>query len=226
MTTGRVEVELRSSLRCLLIALLLAACADRLPQVDTSAAVARPQTRASAPAAAAVPATEAVDAQALDAVRRFRSVRPGSVVAPPVSIAIPAIGVTSDLERLGRDAAGAIEIPSEWQIAGWYAEGVRPGQAGPAVIVGHVDSKRGPAVFYRLRELRHRDEITITRKDGSVATFVVERVERHAKTRFPTDDVYLPTLQPALRLVTCDGTFDSSTGHYRDNLVVFANLVR
>jgi sortase (surface protein transpeptidase) len=92
------------------------------------------------------------------------------------------------------------------------------------VIVGHVDSKRGPAVFYRLRELRRGDRIEITRTDGSVVTFVVDRLEQHAKTRFPTDDVYLPTLEPTLRLVTCDGAFDRFTGHYRDNLVIFADL--
>ena len=176
----------------------------------------------------AVQATEteddSPDATELDDVRRFRSVRPGRVVPLPVSIEIPAIGVTSDLERLGRDAAGAIEIPSGWQVAGWFAEGVRPGQVGPAVIVGHVDSTQGPAVFYRLRELQRDDKIRITREDGSVVTFVVDRLEQHAKTRFPTDDVYLPTLEPTLRLVTCDGTFDPSTGHYRDNLVVFADL--
>ncbi|HSK98152.1 MAG TPA: class F sortase [Euzebyales bacterium] len=142
----------------------------------------------------------------------------------PTGIAIPSLDVTSDLQRLGRDADGAIEIPSRWQVAGWYAEGVRPGQVGPAVILGHVDSRRGPAVFYRLRELRRGDTIDIARRDGSIVTFVVDRLERHAKTRFPTDDVYLPTLEPTLRLVTCDGTFDSSTGHYRDNLVVFATL--
>jgi sortase (surface protein transpeptidase) len=205
-----------------LIALLLAACADQPQLGDTSAAVARPSGQATAPATEAV--DDARDAKALDDVRRFRSVRPDPVVPRPVSIEIPEIDVTSDLERLGRDAAGAIEIPSGWQVAGWYAEGVRPGQVGPAVIVGHVDSTQGPAVFYRLRELQRGDKIKITRENGSVATFVVDRLEQHAKTRFPTDDVYLPTLEPTLRLVTCDGTFDRSTGHYRDNLVVFADL--
>jgi sortase (surface protein transpeptidase) len=165
-----------------------------------------------------------IDAEALAEVRDFRSIRPDPAVPLPTSIEIPSIGVTSGLQRLGRDADGAIEIPNEWQVAGWYAEGVRPGQVGPAVIVGHVDSKQGPAVFYRLREMRRGDKIKITRRDGSVVTFVVDRLEQHAKTRFPTDDVYLPTLEPALRLVTCDGTFDRSTGHYRDNLVVFAHL--
>jgi sortase (surface protein transpeptidase) len=196
-----------------LIALLLAACSGGPQQGDVAAAVERSSTP-----------TTVADAEALADVRRFRSVRPDPMVPLPTSIEIPSIGVSSDLQRLGRDAEGAIEIPSEWEVAGWYAEGVRPGQAGPAVIVGHVDSRQGPAVFYRLREMRRGDEIEVTRKDGSIVTFVVDRLERHAKTRFPTDDVYLPTLEPTLRLVTCDGTFDRSTGHYRDNLVVFANL--
>jgi sortase (surface protein transpeptidase) len=207
-----------------LIALLLAGCADQPRLGDTSAAVARPSVQATATMPASEPAGDASEAKALDAVRRFRSVRPDPAVPLPVSIEIPEIKVSSDLERLGRDAGGAIEIPSGWQVAGWYAEGVRPGQVGPAVIVGHVDSTQGPAVFYRLRELRRGDRIKIAREDGSVTTFVVDRLEQHEKTRFPTDDVYLPTLEPTLRLVTCDGTFDAATGHYRDNLVVFANL--
>jgi len=196
-----------------LIALLLVACSSAPQQGDARAAVERPSTR-----------TTVADAEALAGVRHFRSVRPDPSVPLPTSVVIPSIGVTSDLQRLGRDAEGAIEIPSGWQVAGWYSEGVRPGQVGPAVIVGHVDSAQGPAVFFRLRELRRGDQIAVTREDGSSATFVVDRLEQHAKTRFPTDDVYLPTLEPTLRLVTCGGAFDRSTGHYRDNLVVFANL--
>ena len=128
------------------------------------------------------------------------------------------------LLRLGRNHDGTIEVPGDWERAGWYRRGPRPGQAGPAVILGHVDSTSGPAVFSRLGELDVGDEIRIDRADGSVVTFVVDRVERHAKTRFPTDDVYLPTLQPTLRLVTCGGAFDAVSGHYVDNVVVFAAL--
>ena len=195
-----------------------------MQQNDSLAPAAPPSPSAQVTEPAPGPFDDARSARNLDDVRRFRSARPDPVVPPPMSIEISTISVSSDLQRLGRDAGGAIEIPSDWQVAGWYAEGVRPGQAGPAVIVGHVDSKQGPAVFYRLRDLRRGDTIEVTRKDGSVAVFVVDRLEQHAKTRFPTDDVYLPTLEPTLRLVTCDGMFDRSTGHYRDNLVVFANL--
>jgi len=109
-------------------------------------------------------------------------------------------------------------------VAGWYALGPRPGDPGSAVILGHVDSKRGPAVFYRLRELRPGDQIAITRADGSSVRFAVQRTAQYDKRRFPTDDVYYPTLAPALRLVTCGGQFDFTTGHYRSNIIVFATI--
>ena len=89
---------------------------------------------------------------------------------------------------------------------------------------GHVDSKRGPAVFFRLRELRRGDTVTIRRADGSSVRFAVQRTEQYLKDRFPTDDVYYPTLTPALRLVTCGGEFDATVGRYRSNLIVFATM--
>ena len=108
--------------------------------------------------------------------------------------------------------------------AGWYADGIRPGNVGPAVIAGHVDSTLGPAIFYRLREMRVGDKILITEVGGKVLTFVVSEVRSYAKDRFPTDSVYGPTAVPELRLVTCTGDFDYVHHNYLDNLVVFAVL--
>jgi hypothetical protein len=142
----------------------------------------------------------------------------------PVRVRLPSVGIASGLERLGLDDDGSIQTPQDWQRAGWYRGGPRPGEIGAAVILGHVDSKTGPAVFYRLRRLRPGDEILVGRADGSVAVFTVDRLEQHRKTRFPTDDVYFPTPEPTLRLVTCGGAFDQQTGSYTDNLVVFATL--
>lgn len=142
----------------------------------------------------------------------------------PTRVMIPGIGVASDLEDLGRNPDGTVEVPDRWDVAGWYADGARPGQPGSAVILGHVDSRQGPAVFARVGELAAGDEIVVERSDGSAVTFVVERTERHDKERFPTEEVYFPTLEPELRLVTCGGSFDRSTGHYRDNVIVFAAL--
>ena len=162
-----------------------------------------------------------------DAVRDFRSPRRYRPTAVPVRLQIPSIGVDTGLQRLGRDGHGAVEVPSgplRWDTAGWYAAGTRPGDPGSAVILGHVDSKRGPAVFYRLRELRRGDLVEVARADGSSVRFAVERVEQYDKRRFPTAEVYYPTLTPELRLVTCGGTFDATAGHYRSNIIVFAAL--
>jgi sortase (surface protein transpeptidase) len=179
--------------------------------------------REEAQAASAPPATTARGA---DAVRDFRSVREREPTPDPVRISIPRIGVTSSLDRLGYGPHRTVKVPDRWEVAGWYVHGPRPGALGSAVILGHVDSTNGPAVFFRLRELRRGDRIDVGRADGSTLRFVVERTEQHLKKEFPTDEVYYPTLTPALRLVTCGGEFDSSVGHYRSNLIVFAKLQR
>jgi sortase (surface protein transpeptidase) len=180
-----------------------------------------PVTAESTPTRSGAPAKET---RVPRAVRNFRSTRRYAVVARPESIRIPGIGVNSRLQELGRNADGTIEVPEEWDVAGWFKGSARPGQPGPAVIVGHVDSRMGPAVFYKLRALVPGDKILVDQRDGRTAKFVVHRVERHEKSRFPTADVYFPTLRPVLRLVTCGGTFDQSIGHYRDNVIVFASL--
>jgi sortase (surface protein transpeptidase) len=141
-----------------------------------------------------------------------------------VGVEIPRIGVVSSLDRLGRASDGTVQEPARWAVAGWYAPGTRPGDPGSAVILGHVDSKRGPAVFFRLHHLSRGDTVTITRADGSSVRFAVQRIEQYPKDRFPTDEVYYPTLTPTLRLVTCGGEFDATAGHYRSNLIVFATM--
>ena len=162
----------------------------------------------------------------LDAARGFRSARGYRATPLPIRIIIPKIGVASSLDRLGRAPDGTVEVPGpdRWEVPGWYELGPRPGELGSAVILGHVDSTRGPAVFFRLRELRAGDEIEVTRADGSSVRFVVQRTAQYDKQRFPTDAVYYPTLTSALRLVTCGGKFDDSTGHYRSNIIVFATI--
>jgi sortase (surface protein transpeptidase) len=139
----------------------------------------------------------------------------------PVRIVIPAIGVDAAVVDLDRNPDGTLEVPG-WDDAGWWRRGPEPGERGPAVIVGHVDSRAGPAVFYRLDELVAGDLIEIPLDGGGTSRYVVERSERFAKAAFPTRAVYQLTDGPELRLITCDGEFDESTGHYVDNLVVFA----
>jgi hypothetical protein len=142
--------------------------------------------------------------------------------SPPTRIWIPSIGVTSNLIRLGLNPDGSLEVPSNFAIAGWWAGGRSPGELGAAVIVGHVDSKSGPAVFYRLRTLRHGDPIWVQRQDGRKVRFVVQRLQQVPKTNFPTQSVYGYQPHVMLRLITCGGAFNHDTGHYVDNVIVFA----
>jgi sortase (surface protein transpeptidase) len=163
-----------------------------------------------------------------DAARHFRSETTYQGTPEPVRIEIPRIGVSSGLLKLGKDEHGAVETkPLPWGVAGWYTGGPRPGDPASAVIMGHVDSKEsGPAVFYRLRELRPGDQVLVKRADGSVVRFGVQRTAQYPKANFPTDEVYYPTGTPELRLITCGGSFDDATGHYRSNIIVFAKLER
>jgi sortase (surface protein transpeptidase) len=153
---------------------------------------------------------------------------PAETVAAPVSVAIPGIDVRSDLLRLGVNGDGTVEVPplAEDDQAGWYEPGPAPGAVGPAVILGHVDSAEwGPGVFFDLGALQSGDEVTVTRADGSVAVFAVDRVERHRKDDFPTIEVYGNTDDAQLRLITCGGAFDPEARSYEDNVIAFATLV-
>ncbi|WP_249522268.1 class F sortase [Modestobacter marinus] len=154
---------------------------------------------------------------------------PAPEVAQPVSVSIPTIGVTSDLLRLGLNDDGTVEVPplGPDDQAGWYERGPAPGAVGPAVLLGHVDSAaHGPGVFFDLGALQPRDEVEVARADGTVAVFVVDRVERHPKDDFPSLAAYGNTPDAQLRLITCGGDFDSAARSYEDNVIAFATLVR
>lgn len=138
----------------------------------------------------------------------------------PLRVRIPAIGVDAPLRRLGLNGDGTLEVPG-FEEAGWYSGGPRPGEPGPAVVAAHLDSTTGPAVFYRLGQVRPGDVVLVDYGDGT-ATFAVQRSDRFAKLQFPTETVYGPTDGPELRLVTCDGDFDRRTRSYKDNLIVWA----
>ena len=143
-------------------------------------------------------------------------------LSPPVRLEIPAIGVSTPLVRLGLKPDGTMEVPGDFQVAGWFTGGPQPGQLGPAVIAGHVDSRTGPAVFYRLRDLHPGDQVRVVRADHRAVRFVVESLASYPKQALPDDAVYGATTAPALRLITCAGSFDWSRRSYRDNLVVSA----
>jgi hypothetical protein len=144
--------------------------------------------------------------------------------AEPVSLTIPAIGVRTKLVHLGLNSNGTLQVPASTAVAGWYTGSPRPGAAGAAVIAGHVDSRTALGVFYWLRTLRPGDRVYVKRADGTLAVFTVTSVRTYAKDQFPTAAVYGPVPDAELRLITCGGTFDWSTGHYLSNVVVSARL--
>jgi sortase family protein len=145
-------------------------------------------------------------------------------VADPMRVVIPAIGVDAAVVPLDLWPDGTLKVPADFSWTGWYTGGPEPGEPGAAVIIGHVDSADGPAVFFHLRKLAPNNEIIVQTIDGDSFTFVVEGVEQYPKSTFPTTAVYGPTNERALRLITCGGTFDRAARSYRDNLVVFARL--
>ncbi|WP_278314693.1 class F sortase [Lolliginicoccus levis] len=159
----------------------------------------------------------------LDSVRDFQSVREQRDTAPPARISIPAIGIDMPLARTGLNPDNTLTVPEFGDIS-WYDKGATPGEPGPAGILGHVDSRSGPDVFYRLNELRPGDTVTITTTDGEALVFTITGIEQHAKALFPTEEVWLPTPESELRLITCGGEFDEGAESYRDNIIVFAEL--
>ena len=153
---------------------------------------------------------------------------PAPARSVPVSLQIPALGVSSKVMRLGLASDGTMQVPplfGQPSEAGWYEYSPAPGQPGPSVIVGHVDTYRGPSVFFRLGAARPGEEVDVGLADGTTAVFRVTGVREYTKSGFPSGTVYGPTSNAALRLITCGGDFDHTTGHYLGSTVVFASLV-
>ncbi|MFN2557799.1 MAG: class F sortase [Nitriliruptorales bacterium] len=150
---------------------------------------------------------------------------PGPVAAPE-RVRIPAIGVDGPLIPLGLNPDRTLAVPKKAKIAGWYTGAPKPGEVGPAIVVGHVDLDGAAGVFQRLHQLRPGDQVEFRAQDTVTATYVVTHTERVAKEAFPTAKVYGDTPGPELRLITCGGVFDNNSGHYRDNVIVYAKAVR
>lgn len=142
----------------------------------------------------------------------------------PETLSVPAIGLTTALDHIGLKSDGTVQDPASFERASWYAPGATPGERGSAVILGHVDSYRGPAVFFRLGDLRPGDAIDVTRADGGTARFVVTRVDTVPKDAFPAAAVYADHGGPELQLVTCGGQFDDESRSYRSNVIVYSTL--
>ena len=174
---------------------------------------------AAGPAGAAGPGASAPPVAVVDAP-------PGALpAAHPQRLRIPAISVDTNLIDLGLQPDGTMEVPADGSTAGWYTHSPTPGELGPAVLAAHVDWKGSKGVFYNLRRTKAGDQVEVQRADASTARFVVRRVAQYPKDRFPTGEVYGDVDTAQLRLITCGGEFDATAHSYRDNVVVYAELV-
>ena len=212
-----LRAALRAACCSLVLAGMLGACAsDPAPAVTSPAAP--PAVTAPAPDVAPVPsaADTPVPVPVLPAVM---------AASVPTRLEVPAIAVDSELMALGLLADGTLEVPPAAFPAGWFTGAPTPGEQGPAVIAGHIDWVTGPGVFYRLAALEVGAEIRVSRADGTVAVFRTTEVSTYPKDAFPTELVYGDIDHAGLRLISCGGAFNSGTGHYEDNVVVFAELV-
>ncbi|MEU8300209.1 class F sortase [Micromonospora sp. NPDC048909] len=144
----------------------------------------------------------------------------------PVSLSVPTIKVSAPIAPVGQARDGSIAVPplERHNETGWYDRGPTPGEPGPAVIVGHVDTKSGPSVFYDLGRLKPGDTIEVARADRSVVVFRVDTVEHFPKDRLPAERIYGHEGPPALRLITCGGEFVGGRTGYTDNIIAFASL--
>lgn len=189
-----------------------------------------PAAHGRAGAAAGAPAALDHKAKPRTLPKATPSPRPAPPPAPlsrsrPVTVAVPAITIEAPVIELGLDATGRLGTPpvDDPRVVGWYAKGPAPGERGTAVVVGHRDTRTGPAVFLNLNSLSSGNTVRVARADGKVAVFTVDRVQTYPKSDFPDKEVYGATGRPELRLLTCGGVFDRGKG-YEANIVVFAHL--
>ncbi|WP_329520889.1 class F sortase [Spirillospora sp. NBC_01491] len=147
--------------------------------------------------------------------------------SPPMRIRIPDIGLDAATMNLGQNDDGTVQVPpfARAGLAGWYERGPAPGARGSSVLLGHYDDREGPAVFYRLRELKPGATVRVTRRDRRTAVFRVDATERVRKREFPRGRVYGEVRYAGLRLVTCGGAYDRDERSYRDNVIVYAHLI-
>jgi sortase (surface protein transpeptidase) len=223
--TSPIRGRRRSQLASAAVALLLLTGCASAAQTEAAVAPSPAATAATAPEPSTAASTETEAAPVVETPAPAQL--PVLEASTPVSVTIPSIGAQTHLLRLGLQENGSLEVPpgDPGAPASWYTHSPTPGERGPAVLLGHVNSYGGgPGVFAQLRELKTGDTIEVTREDGTTAVFVFDRGEQYAKNAFPTQSVYGNTEGSELRLITCDG-YDPATGEFDDNYVVYAKLL-
>ncbi|MFI6846684.1 class F sortase [Kitasatospora sp. NBC_00085] len=194
--------------------------------VDAAPSAEPPPGQAAPPAATAGASPGAASASPAASPAPAKASGPALKRSVPTRLRIPQIAVDAPFTELTLDPAGQLNAPppDNQNLVGWYRDGVTPGERGSAVVAGHVDTTKGPAVFLLLSLMLPGNKVEVQRADGTVAVFTVDSVETFAKSAFPDQKVYGKTPDAQLRLITCGGTYDKKRKDYLDNVVVFAHL--
>ncbi|AEV82215.1 sortase [Actinoplanes sp. SE50] len=145
----------------------------------------------------------------------------------PERLSIPELKVDAPILQVGLAGDGSVDVPplNRHNEVGWFDGGPTPGQFGPALFVGHADTRTGPSVFHDLGRLKPKQRIEVRRADGTVAVFEVNAVEHYDKDQLPVGKVYGDYSRPSLRLMTCGGRWLGGEQGYSDNVVVYASLI-
>ncbi|HET9174329.1 MAG TPA: class F sortase [Candidatus Saccharimonadales bacterium] len=208
------SLHMRQGALAVLVAVALTGAVHFGMQVNTSGNITLTK-----PAAAAARASHPLEVKpAASSLALPRSV--------PTQLTIPSVGITTPLATVGRNPDGSVHVPDDEHMAGWYQGSPTPGEIGPSIIVGHLDGAYDTGVFWNLNKVQVGDTIQITRSDGQTHTFTVNDVEQVSRDNFPTNKVYGNISYAGLRLITCGGTFNTSTREYSLNTVVFATLTK
>lgn len=146
------------------------------------------------------------------------------IIIAPQRLVIDKLGIDTPVEKIGKDANGNMDVPKDISDVGWYDLGPRPGDVGNAVIDGHLDSKTGPAIFYKLSDLQIGDTVKVISNDGRILTFIVTKKVRYNDADFPIVNVFGPSDGKHLNLITCTGIFDRANENYLQRLVVYTTL--
>lgn len=187
----------------------------RLAGLAVVVAVATGCGQSGRPASATKPAASAAAQPSPDSERQV-----------PVRLVIPRLGVDAEVEEVGVDSNGNMDVPTGPTKVGWYGPGVVPGQPGDAVFDGHLDWTNGPAVFYELGRLQAGDEISILVSNWTRLRFQVTQQRRAAyDTRPDVLGLFSKTGEPRISLITCTGDWDRGRQTYLERLIVHARLV-
>ena len=205
------------------MALVVAACTMAPAPTTANDEAAGAPAAPAAPSAPPTPSATAAPAPAAPVAADATYVHPVGV--EPAKLSVPAMDLSENLIPLGIQANGEMEVPVDYDDVGWFTGGGKPGGFGPTVIAGHVDSRSGPAVFFRLGEMVAGDRFTLTGADGADYEYEVYKAESYKKAEFPTVAVFGATTVDEVRLITCGGEYNTAIGRYVDNLVVYAKRV-